>query len=135
MHPEVLQAHFGDCPLCGMRLEPVMPDLEDRTADIELAGFRQRFQLALPPTLAVVVLAMIFGVLAALTTPARGWLAFALTLPVVGQAGDLRTGVAVRTPGRSQPVDATRSRRRRRRWSRRVFGRWDRYRFVSNRPR
>ena len=28
MHPEVRQDHPGDCPKCGMTLEPELPDLD-----------------------------------------------------------------------------------------------------------
>jgi P-type Cu+ transporter len=28
MHPEIRQDHPGNCPICGMALEPVMPELE-----------------------------------------------------------------------------------------------------------
>lgn len=87
MHPEVAQAEPGDCPLCGMSLEPAVPDLEDTAADAELADFRRRFLVTLPLTLAVVVLAMVPAVLPALTYPARAWTQFALALPVVGWAG------------------------------------------------
>src|SRR6185369_16668625 len=42
MHPEVRQDHPGNCPKCGMTLEPVMPTLED-DENPELADFRRRF--------------------------------------------------------------------------------------------
>ena len=29
MHPEIRQDHPGNCPKCGMTLEPVLPSLED----------------------------------------------------------------------------------------------------------
>ena len=29
MHPEIRQDHPGNCPKCGMTLEPVLPALED----------------------------------------------------------------------------------------------------------
>lgn len=29
MHPEIRQNHPGNCPKCGMTLEPVMPTLEE----------------------------------------------------------------------------------------------------------
>ena len=28
MHPEIRQDHVGNCPICGMTLEPVLPTLE-----------------------------------------------------------------------------------------------------------
>jgi Cu+-exporting ATPase len=29
MHPEIRQDHPGNCPKCGMTLEPVLPSLDD----------------------------------------------------------------------------------------------------------
>ena len=29
MHPEIIRAAPGSCPICGMALEPLMPSLED----------------------------------------------------------------------------------------------------------
>lgn len=57
MHPEVQSKEPGLCPLCGMALEPVLPTL-DTGPDPELLDFRRRFWLALPFSLAVLVLAM-----------------------------------------------------------------------------
>ena len=54
MHPEVRQFGSGSCPKCGMALEPVQPDLEERE-NPELTDFRQRFWLTLPLTLVVFV--------------------------------------------------------------------------------
>jgi Cu+-exporting ATPase len=39
MHPEVRQDHPGNCPKCGMTLEPVLPTL-DEDENPELADFR-----------------------------------------------------------------------------------------------
>ena len=41
MHPEIRQDHPGNCPKCGMALEPEMPTLEDED-NPELADFRRR---------------------------------------------------------------------------------------------
>lgn len=32
MHPEVLQDEAGECPVCGMKLEPVVQEEEDEPA-------------------------------------------------------------------------------------------------------
>ena len=40
MHPEVRQDHPGNCPKCGMTLEPVLPTL-DEDENPELADFRR----------------------------------------------------------------------------------------------
>jgi len=42
MHPEIRQGHPGNCPKCGMTLEPVLPSLDDE-ADPKLADFTRRF--------------------------------------------------------------------------------------------
>jgi len=57
MHPEVQQAGPGDCPKCGMALEPMMPSL-DQDDDGELAGMARRFWTLLGLTVPVFVLAM-----------------------------------------------------------------------------
>ena len=42
MHPEIRQDHPGNCPKCGMSLEPVMPEL-DADENPELVDFQRRF--------------------------------------------------------------------------------------------
>jgi Cu+-exporting ATPase len=59
MHPEVRQDHPGNCPKCGMTLEPLLPEL-DADDDPELRAFRRRFWWTLPLTVVVTVLAL-FG--------------------------------------------------------------------------
>ena len=61
MHPEVRQDHPGNCPKCGMTLEPVLPTL-DEDENPELADFRRRFWWTLPLTLVVTLLAMVGGI-------------------------------------------------------------------------
>ena len=57
MHPEVRQVGPGDCPRCGMALEPMMPDLGEDDAG-ELRGMARRLRTLLALTLPVFVLAM-----------------------------------------------------------------------------
>ncbi len=87
MHPEVRQDHPGNCPICGMALEPEMPGLDDEE-NPELVDFSRRFWWTLPLTLVVVVLAM-FGQYfqAWLSVDARTWAELVLTTPVVLWAG------------------------------------------------
>ncbi|HAV70758.1 MAG TPA: copper-transporting ATPase, partial [Stenotrophomonas sp.] len=59
MHPEVRQQGPGNCPFCGMALEPEMPSLEDDD-NPELRDFSHRFWWTLPLTVVTLVLAM-FG--------------------------------------------------------------------------
>jgi len=59
MHPEVQQEHPGDCPKCGMALEPktitVGPDDEE---SVELLDMTKRFWIGAALALPVFVLAM-----------------------------------------------------------------------------
>lgn len=57
MHPEVEQIGPGDCPKCGMALEPMEVSLDD-SEDDELQSMQWRFWVSLPLSLAVLVLAM-----------------------------------------------------------------------------
>ncbi|MEA3299366.1 MAG: heavy metal translocating P-type ATPase [Pseudomonadota bacterium] len=86
MHPEVRQDHPGDCPKCGMALEPEMPAL-DGEENPELTDFRRRFWWTLPFTGVVFVLAM-FGHGWDILDPAiHNWVELVLSLPVVLWAG------------------------------------------------
>ena len=58
MHPEVRQNHPGNCPKCGMTLEPVLSSLDD-DENPELRDFQRRFWWTLPLTAIVFVLAML----------------------------------------------------------------------------
>ncbi len=93
MHPEVEQDHPGDCPKCGMALEPKTVQAGTDDADsAELNDLTKRLWFGLALTLPVFFLAMAH-LLPALTRqpwiagPAARWCQFALTLPVVGWAG------------------------------------------------
>lgn len=57
MHPEIEQNKPGDCPICGMRLEP-KDALADEGDDTELRDMSRRFWVALALGLPVLVLAM-----------------------------------------------------------------------------
>ena len=57
MHPEIRQPGPGNCPKCGMTLEPVIPAL-DEEENPELRDFARRFWWSLPLTVIVTVLAM-----------------------------------------------------------------------------
>ena len=85
MHPEIKQANPGNCPKCGMTLEPVMPSLEDDNP--ELTDFRRRFWWTLPLTLAVTLLAMFGHSLGWLDMRVQSWIELVLSLPVVLWAG------------------------------------------------
>ena len=93
MHPEVQQDHPGNCPKCGMALEPktVTSDTGD-DENAELRDMTRRFWIGAAMALPVFFIAM------AHLIPALGrqqwamgdvsrWIQFALTTPVVWWAG------------------------------------------------
>ena len=82
MHPQIRQDHPGHCPICGMTLEPVLPQLGDEE-DPELRDLQRRFWWTLPLTLVEVVLAMAGHGLGGIDRGAQGWIELALSLPVV----------------------------------------------------
>ena len=86
MHPEIRQDHPGNCPKCGMTLEPVMPSLDDE-ANPELADFTHRFWWTLPLTVIVTVLAMFGHQLGWMAMGTQSWVELVLTVPIVLWAG------------------------------------------------
>ncbi len=86
MHPEIRQDHPGNCPKCGMTLEPVMPSLEDEE-NPELLDFQRRFWWTLPLTGIVFVLAMLGHRLQWMDMVMQSWVEFALATPIVLWAG------------------------------------------------
>ena len=100
MHPEVVRAEPGSCPLCGMALEPRVAAAVPE-ADPELADMSRRFRASLVLTLPLFAAAMadmipgeplrhLFG------GRALGWVEFALATPIVVWGGWplLRRGAA-----------------------------------------
>jgi Cu+-exporting ATPase len=86
MHPEIRQDHPGNCPKCGMALEPVLPELEE-TANPELLDFQRRFWWTLPLTAGVTVLAMFGHRLGWFEMATQSWVELVLTLPIALWAG------------------------------------------------
>ena len=86
MHPEIRQDHPGNCPKCGMTLEPVMPSLDDE-ANPELADFTHRFWWTLPLTVIVTVLAMFGHRLGWMAMATQSWVELVLSVPIVLWAG------------------------------------------------
>jgi Cu+-exporting ATPase len=86
MHPEIVRDAPGNCPICGMALEPMMPSLDD-DENPELTDFRRRFWWTLPLSLTVLALAMFGHRTTLLSATARTWLELILTAPVVLWAG------------------------------------------------
>jgi len=84
MHPEIVRAAPGACPICGMALEPMVPS--DAPSE-ELADFTRRMWISAAAAVPLVILTM--GELVAL--PVRDWighrtasyLEFVLATPVI----------------------------------------------------
>jgi Cu+-exporting ATPase len=77
MHPEIVRIGPGNCPICGMALEPRTAQLEEGD-NAELRDMRRRFGISLILTLPVLISAM-----AEIDVPWRTFLEAALSTPVV----------------------------------------------------
>ena len=86
MHPQIRRNAPGNCPICGMALEPFMPSLEE-DANPELPDFQRRFWWTLPLTLIVAASGMAGHLVSGVSTTARTWLELLLATPVVLWAG------------------------------------------------
>jgi len=91
MHPDVVRAEPGACPICGMALEPRTVTLEE-APNPELVDMTRRFWWSGAPTAMVVLLSMAQMIPGqplghALSARALQWVAFALATPVVVWAG------------------------------------------------
>ena len=86
MDPEIVRDAPGDCPICGMALEPMMPSA-DAGPNPELADFRRRLWIGAPLGLVTLVLEMggHLGLPMAewLGPRLHVWLQFLLATPVV----------------------------------------------------
>ena len=86
MHPEIRQDKLGNCPKCGMALEPLIPELEEGE-NKELIDFQRRFWWTLPLSVAVTLLAMVGHRLELFSMATQSWVEFVLSLPIVLWAG------------------------------------------------
>ena len=89
MHPEVRQEGPGDCPICGMALEPETVSA-DTGPSPELQDMTRRFWIGLVLTLPVLVLEMgghIFGLDHLIAPQVSNWIQLLLATPVVVWAG------------------------------------------------
>jgi P-type Cu+ transporter len=86
MHPEIRQDHPGNCPKCGMTLEPLLPDLEDDD-NPELRDLQRRFWWTLPLTVVVTVLAMFGHRLQWFESTTQTWIELVMSVPIVLWAG------------------------------------------------
>src|SRR5206468_10975926 len=93
MHPEIQQDHPGQCPKCGMTLEPKTIGAGDEEEQSEIRSLSRKFWIALVLTIPVLIIAMshaIPGLHIDSIIPRQigKWIEFALTTPVVLWAGD-----------------------------------------------
>jgi Cu+-exporting ATPase len=91
MHPQIRHAGPGNCPICGMTLEPVTVTAEV-APNRELVDMTRRFWVGLVLTLPVFVLEMgshipILGLHDLVPPRISSWIEFALSTPVVLWAG------------------------------------------------
>jgi len=90
MHPEIVSDEPGDCPICGMALEPVAVTMEDGNPELE--GMSRRFWLSLCLTAPVFLMSMsemLPGPRLQQLVSARWltWIQLLLTTPVVVWGG------------------------------------------------
>ncbi|KAA1258251.1 Silver exporting P-type ATPase [Rubripirellula obstinata] len=91
MHPEIEQVGPGDCPICGMDLEPKFVDMADHGDDDQYADMKRRFWVGVALSVPLLVIAMgpMVGLRVAdwMNNSVFGWLQLALATPVVFWCG------------------------------------------------
>jgi P-type Cu+ transporter len=91
MHPEIEQVGPGDCPICGMDLEPKVVSLTGESDDKQYADMTRRFWVGVALSVPLLVIAMgpMIGVRIAEWTSQGvfSWLQLALATPVVFWCG------------------------------------------------
>ena len=89
MHPEIEQVGPGDCPLCGMALEPKGVSLEEGPSP-ELVDMTRRLRISAAlalPTLALAMADMVPGLAGRLDARLAAWVELVLATPVVAWGG------------------------------------------------
>jgi Cu+-exporting ATPase len=89
MHPQIRQAGPGNCPICGMALEPLVTTA-DEAPSAELIDMTWRFWIGLALTVPVVILEMgghFFNLHHYIAPQLSNWAQLALATPVVLWAG------------------------------------------------
>ena len=91
MHPEVEQVGPGDCPICGMDLEPKFVDMADEGDDEQYRDMQRRFWVGVVLSVPLLILAMGpmvgLNLAEAMSDQVFGWLQLALAVPVVFWCG------------------------------------------------
>ena len=93
MHPEIEQEQPGNCPICGMTLEPKTIGAGDEGEQKEIRSLSRKFWSALILTIPVLLIAMDHAipglhVEALIPKQISKWIEFTLATPVVLWAGD-----------------------------------------------
>ena len=89
MHPEIRQIGPGNCPICGMALEPVVATAETGP-NLELIDMSRRFWVGLAVTIPVFLLEMaghVFDLGTVIGQQTSNWIQLVLATPVVLWAG------------------------------------------------
>lgn len=89
MHPQIRQDHPGNCPICGMSLEPEMPSAETGPS-AELVDMTRRFWIGTALALPVFLIEMgshLFDFHAFVAPQTLNWIQLVLATPVVLWAG------------------------------------------------
>jgi Cu+-exporting ATPase len=85
MHPQILQMGPGNCPICGMALEPVVISLEHPDDQTEYLDMKKRFTIS--AALSIPLLAIAMGLRHWINAPnfdfAFNWVELVLATPVV----------------------------------------------------
>ena len=87
MHPQVEQAGFGDCPLCGMALEPKDAPPATDAPNPEAIDFRRRLLVACALAAPLMILHLAPPLRESIGARAALWIEFALATPVVFWCG------------------------------------------------
>ena len=92
MHPQIREDRPGNCPICGMTLEPMTVGVGDEEEQHEVKALARKFWIALVLSIPVLIIAMghaIPGLHLDATVPRQigKWIEFGLTTPVVLWAG------------------------------------------------
>ena len=82
MHPEIIRDQPGNCPICGMALEPMVVSI-DEGENPELIDMRRRFWISLVLTIPVFVSAMGVFAMGMSTSRSRVLFEMVLATPVV----------------------------------------------------
>ncbi|HUW88368.1 MAG TPA: copper-translocating P-type ATPase [Candidatus Paceibacterota bacterium] len=86
MHPEIVRFEPGNCPKCGMSLEP-KADFETEVENVELLDLKKRFLWSLPLTVLAIFVAIVGSGLPGALADRGEWLSLLIATPVILWAG------------------------------------------------